>query len=277
MSDRVERTAPAPSTGFLKRRDEVASGVHVLTLELEGIVPVPTPGQFYQVDCGGGREHLLPRPIGVLDATEQAGGLTLSMMIEVVGWGTARLCALEPGDTVRLLGPLGRGFGPAGAGKALIVAGGAGFAPLHYLASTMDKEGRAYDLMAGISTKDKYVPAMATLKGDLEIFSDDGSLGVKGMVCDAAVSQVAREEYAKVYTCGPEPMMAIVARACEQRGVPCEVSLDSRMACGIGACRGCVRQGADGSNLCVCTDGPVLDSTEVKWNAPPVPDTSGAF
>lgn len=267
MSESVERTAPASSLAVLKRRDEVAEGVHVLTLELEGIVPVPTPGQFYQVDCGGGREHLLPRPIGVLDAREKAGGLTLSMMIEVVGWGTARLCALEAGDSIRLLGPLGRGFGPPGEGRTLIVAGGAGFAPLHYLAGTMDKEGRDYDLMAGIASKDKYVPAMATLKGELEIYSDDGTFGIKGMVCDAAVSRLAMNGYAKVYTCGPEPMMEIVARACEQRGVPCEVSLDSRMACGIGACRGCVREGADGSNLCVCTDGPIFDSTEVKWSA----------
>jgi len=276
MSESVERTVPVASTAALKRRDDVASGVHVLTFDIEGVVPVPVPGQFYQVDCGGGREHLLPRPMGVLDAREQSGGLILSMMIEVVGWGTARLCALEVGQSVRVLGPLGRGFGPLDEGRALIVAGGAGFAPLHYLASTLDKEGREYDLMVGISTRDKYTPAMATLKGGVEIFSDDGTIGVKGLVCDAAASQLSRNGYTKVYTCGPEPMMAVVARACEQRGVPCEVSLDSRMACGIGACRGCVRKGADGSNLCVCTDGPVFDSTQVTFNAPPAPDPGGA-
>lgn len=256
------------STAVLLRHDDVAAGIHVLTLEIHGEVPVPVPGQFYQVDCGGGREHLLPRPIGVHDARAQAGGVTLSMMIEVVGWGTARLCSLESGETVRMLGPLGRGFTPPGDGRSLIVAGGAGFAPLHFLASVMDKEGWEYDLMAGITTRDKYVPALATLKGAVEVYSDDGTMGTKGLVCDAAASRLQRNGYSKVYACGPEPMMAVVARAAEARGVPCEVSLDSRMACGIGACRGCVKAGASGSNLCVCTEGPVFDSQEVWGQAP---------
>jgi len=268
MNETRGKDAPVASTAVLVRHDDVAAGVHVLTLEIVGAAPVPVPGQFYQVDCGGGREHLLPRPIGVHDARAKAGGVTLSMMIEVVGWGTAKLCMLASGETVRMLGPLGRGFGPPEGGPSLIVAGGAGFAPLHFLAGEMDRQGREYDLMVGITTADKYVPALATLKGGLEVYSDDGTMGTKGWVCDAVAPRLQRNGYSKVYTCGPEQMMAVVANAAEARSVPCEVSLDSRMACGIGACRGCVKAGASGSNLCVCTDGPVFDSREVAWGAP---------
>jgi dihydroorotate dehydrogenase electron transfer subunit len=88
-----------------------------------------------------------------------------------------------------------------------------------------------------------------------------------GLVCDSTGPRLDGEGFARVCTCGPEPMMASVAREAEVRGVPCEVSLDSRMACGIGACRGCVKAGSGGRNLCVCTDGPVFDSGDVLWNA----------
>lgn len=257
--------SPVACTAVVKRRDEVARDMYVLTLEIASEVPAPLPGQFYQVDCGGGREHLLPRPIGALDASAGGEGLTLAFMIESVGWGTARLCSLEPGESIRLLGPLGKGFGSPGEGRSLIVAGGAGFAPLHFLATKMDKEGQHYDLLAGISTKDKYMAGLSTLKGPVEVYSDDGTMGTKGMVCDAAGPRLDAGDYSKVYTCGPDAMMAVVARASEERGVPCEVSLDSRMACGIGACRGCVKAGVGGHNLCVCTDGPVFDSREVSW------------
>jgi dihydroorotate dehydrogenase electron transfer subunit len=188
-------------------------------------------------------------------------------MVERVGWGTDRLCALAPGDEIRLLGPLGRGFSPPGEGKTLIVGGGVGLAPLHFLAASMDRMGRPYVFLAGVTSRNKYVPALAAMNGEVEIISDDGSIGTLGLVCDSTGPRLDREGFARVCTCGPEPMMASVAREAEVRGVPCEVSLDSRMACGIGACRGCVKAGSGGRNLCVCTDGPVFDSRDVLWNA----------
>lgn len=246
------------------RNDEAASGINVIVLSMPDSGRLPAPGQFYQVDCGGGREHLLPRPIGVMDAGADGTRLTLAFLVESVGWGTARLCAVPPGARLRMLGPLGNGFGDPGERKPLLVAGGVGLAPLHYLATTWDKEGRDYDLLAGVTTKEKYLPVLDTLKGGVEVFSDDGSVGNMGMVSSIARPRIDLGGYGKVYTCGPEAMMAVVAAAAEERGVPCEVSLDARMACGIGACRGCVKKGREG-NLCVCTDGPVFDSREVDF------------
>ncbi|MHB8896088.1 MAG: dihydroorotate dehydrogenase electron transfer subunit [Candidatus Geothermincolia bacterium] len=266
MSEAVGGAVPVACCAVVKRTDEVAIGIRVIALEILQEVPVPAPGQFYQVDCGGGRDHILPRPIGAFDARSAGGVLTLAFLVESVGWGTARLCSLVPGDSIRLLGPLGRGFGAAD-GKALLVAGGVGLAPLHFLASTMDKAGEPYALLAGFASKDKYIAPLATLKGDVEVFTDDGTMGEKGLVCDAAGPALDQGGFSRVYTCGPELMMAVVAAAAEARGISCEVSLDSRMACGIGACRGCVKPGARGKNLCVCSDGPVFDSREVLWTA----------
>lgn len=251
-------------TAEVLRNDEIAERIHVVILSLKDSGRLPSPGQFYQVDCGGGREHILPRPIGVMDAGTDGERVTIAFLVEAVGWGTERICSLTAGDGLRMLGPLGNGFSDPGEETPLVVAGGAGLAPLHYLATTWDKEGRGYDLMVGVSTKSKHLPIVDTLRGEVEIFSDDGTIGNKGIVCNIARPRIDLGGYGKVYTCGPEPMMAVVAEAAEERGVPCEVSLDARMACGIGACRGCVKDGREGK-VCVCTDGPVFDSRKVLF------------
>jgi len=246
-------------------REEVARGIHVLQVHMDWPAAVPRPGQFYQVDCGGGREHLLPRPIGAHGVTVDRDGLSVRFLVESVGWGTATLCSLTPGEAIRLLGPLGRGFGMPERGKALLVSGGVGVAPLFYLARVMEAEAVAHDLLAGFVSRDRYYPAVQGLDCHVDLFTDDGSLGNKGLVCEAVAGRLDVGDYSKVYTCGPDQMMKIVASECGSRGVPCEVSLDSRMACGIGACRGCVREGAGGKNICVCTDGPVFDARDVGW------------
>lgn len=266
MSEVARTAAPASVVASVRRTDEVGRDIKVLALEIKGDPEAPQPGQFYLVDCDGGREHLLPRPIGAFDARATGGVLALSFVVESVGWGTARLCSLVHGDEIRMLGPLGRGFTPPD-GNVLLVGGGVGLAPLHFLAMSMDREGRPYTLLAGVKTKEKYISALAAVSGEVEVVSDDGSIGSKGFACDYTGPRLDAGVFSRVYTCGPEPMMAVVAREAEARGVPCEVSLDSRMACGIGTCRGCVKEGAAGKNLCVCTDGPVFDSRDVTWSS----------
>lgn len=259
--------AAVSATAVVRRSDEVARGIRVIALDVQGSAPVPVPGQFYQVDCGGGREHLLPRPIGAFDARGSDGGLALAFMVEAVGWGTERLCSLGAGDEIRVLGPLGRGFSIPGSVDTLLVSGGVGLAPLHFLAMSMDRMGLGYTMLAGVSSRDKCPSMLAALNGDVTIVSDDGSVGDSGLVCDKVGARLELGAFSMVYTCGPEAMMSVVAREAEARDVPCEVSLDARMACGIGACRGCVKAGAEGKNLCVCTDGPVFDSRAVDWSA----------
>lgn len=260
---------PVLSRGTLVYREEVARSIYLLDFRLEGgdaSGTLPAPGNFYNVDCGGGREHLLPRPLsahGLYGGGEQ--GLVVRFLVEEVGWGTGRLCESELGTHVGMLGPLGRGFEPAADGRALLVSGGIGVAPLHFLASRMEAEGLAYDFLAGFRDSEHYYPALGDLAGSLEVYTDDGSMGRGGPVSAGAAASIEKGEYSSVYACGPEAMMRAVANIAESSGVPCQVSLDSRMACGVGSCRGCVRPGRAGANICVCLDGPVFDSVQVEW------------
>jgi dihydroorotate dehydrogenase electron transfer subunit len=164
-----------------------------------------------------------------------------------------------------MLGPLGNGFTVrAGDGRHLLVAGGIGVAPLYFLAREMERSGVEYDILAGFSSGDRCCVPLDDLSGGVEVFTEDGAVGEKGVVSAAVPGRLGRG-YEAAYTCGPEAMMSGVAATCEGAGVPCQVSLDSRMACGIGICRGCIKGGTGDRNLCVCADGPVFDSREVLW------------
>jgi dihydroorotate dehydrogenase electron transfer subunit len=254
--------------GTLLTRTRVAHDIFVLEFAVDTKADrlAPSPGQFYQVKCGGGREHVLRRPFSVHDSESSAGELKLKFIIEVVGWGTDRLCSLAPGERVSMLGPLGHGFDVDGIGRALLVAGGIGLAPLFFLARQMESAGCSYDMLVGFKSGEEYYEPLNGLAGSVNVYTEDGAIGTCGMVCDGVGSHLARGCDA-VYTCGPEPMMSEVARICEGEGIPCQVSLDSRMACGIGACRGCIKEGASGRNLCVCLEGPVFDSRAVVWRS----------
>jgi dihydroorotate dehydrogenase electron transfer subunit len=266
MNDGKGHRAGLLGGGTLIGREKVSHDAHLLDFEIDEATETPAPGQFYHLDCGGGREHLLRRPLSAHGLTVgDNGSAVVRFMVEVVGWGTARLCALERGARVGLMGPLGRGFAVVDGGRALLVSGGIGLAPLFFLAAELDKDGSGYDLLAGFSTGDGYYPALSELKGSIEVFTDDGSVGAKGMVSDGAVRIIGEKDYSAVFTCGPEPMMEAVAGACERSGINCQVSLTSRMACGLGFCRSCVKKGRKGRNLCVCAEGPVFDSREVDW------------
>ena len=267
MTDLLSVTGGALRECTLLAREESGEGVFLLEFAVEpggGTPEAPSPGQFYQIRCGSGREHMLRRPLSAHGAKLESGMLKVSFLVEIAGWGTEKLCSLVPGERVSMLGPLGRGFVLDGVGKALLIAGGIGVAPLFFLAREMEKAGVAYDLLAGFNTGDKYYRPLDDLNGSVVACTEDGSLGKRGLACDALAGYLARG-YDAVYACGPEAMMSEAAGKCEVAGVPCQVSLDSRMACGIGACRGCVREGSDGRNLCVCSEGPVFDSRKVSW------------
>lgn len=255
--------------GTLVDRCEVAHRIHLLEVELEGGAPsgtAPRPGQFYNIDCGGGREHLLRRPLsvhGISGWDEGAPGVRF--LVEAVGWGTGRLCSLEPGARLDMLGPLGRGFTFGGAGRSLLVAGGMGVAPVFFLARQMAASGNSCDFLAGFKSAETYYSRLADLDGGLDVYTEDGSMGVAGKVSEGVRGYLEGKRYSAVYACGPEAMMAAVARVCESESIRCQVSLASRMACGIGVCRGCVREGRGDRTLCVCSDGPVFDSCDVLW------------
>lgn len=222
------------------------------------------PGQFVHVKCGEGL--LLRRPISVCSCQEDVPDDLLSIAFEVRGDGTRWLAQRQVGDKLDVLGLLGNGFPMKPEGRYLLVGGGIGIPPMRGCAQYT--QGRSTAILGGRS-KDKII-----LKHCFEeecakvmVATDDGSLGHHGFV-DALVRQELEQDrgYDAVLACGPKPMLRNVAKAAEEFGVPCLVSMEERMGCGVGACLVCACNMADGSRKHVCKDGPVFDAKEVDWN-----------
>ncbi len=222
------------------------------------------PGQFVHVKCGEGL--LLRRPISVCSCQEDVPDDLLSIAFEVRGDGTRWLAQRQVGDKLDVLGLLGNGFPMKPEGRYLLVGGGIGIPPMRGCAQYT--QGRSTAILGGRS-KDKII-----LKHCFEeecakvmVATDDGSLGHHGFV-DALVRQELEQDrgYDAVLACGPKPMLRNVAKAAEEFGVSCLVSMEERMGCGVGACLVCACDMADGSRKHVCKDGPVFDAKEVDWN-----------
>ena len=206
--------------------------------------------------------HVLRRPISLMAADAAAGTLTLA--IQPKGAGTQTLCACKPGETIRVLGPLGTGFDGKGAQCVYFVGGGVGVAPI---CCAMDAfataESRAF---FGFRTA-AHAYGMTQAPCAVTAVSDDGSLGERALVTKPLEAAICARKPDVVMACGPTPMLAAVQALCETYGVPCQLSLEERMGCGIGACLGCnvkIMQPDGGWRYKrVCKDGPVFDAKEV--------------
>ena len=227
-------------------------------------LPEIKPGQFVQVltDVQGA---FLRRPISVCDVDYERQELFL--LVQKVGKGTRALASLQPSDSLDLLYPLGQGFTlndlPDGEYRPLLVGGGVGTAPMLYLARCIRESGIVPDVLLGARSADLIVMQDRFSRfANLHCTTEDGSLGVKGFVTR---NPTLREgDFSHIYVCGPKAMMMAVASLARQRNIPCEVSLENTMACGIGACLCCVENTKEG-NLCVCTEGPVFKTDRLQW------------
>jgi dihydroorotate dehydrogenase electron transfer subunit len=224
--------------------------------------PRPAAGQFYMLMAtrwggGAGERPFLPRAFSVLRAP--ASGTQLQFLVEDVGPGTNRLCELAVGDQLSLVGPLGNGFRPARQGRrALLVGGGVGIAPLAILQDQLDAPAT---LVLGF--RDAHHAAGAQLLGAARIATDDGSAGRRGLVTDLLEDELDADRHAEVYACGPPAMLEAVRLLCAVREIPAQLALESGMACGFGACFGCVVATRHGY-LRLCVDGPVLDASRLE-------------
>jgi len=220
--------------------------------------PAPDPGQFAMLAAaerwGGGADErpFLPRAFSV---ARRHGDGRLDFVLEDVGPGTERLCALEPGDDVWLLGPLGRGFAPPDPGpparRPVLVGGGVGIAPLMIWGDALR------DATTLLGFRDAAHAAGAALIPGARVATDDGSVGHHGLVTELLAPELGPG--AEVYACGPPPMLEAVRALCAEHDVPAQLALESGMACGFGACFGCVVPTRDGY-VRLCVDGPVLDA-----------------
>jgi dihydroorotate dehydrogenase electron transfer subunit len=221
--------------------------------------PRPQAGQFYMLSAGtrwGGGEAerpFLPRAFSVLRAPPKSA--ELQFLIEDVGPGTKRLCELRPGDDLLLAGPLGVGFRPPREDHgAVLVGGGVGIAPL---AIWQDQLKPAPPALLGF--RDRARAHGAGLLSAARVATDDGSVGRHGLVTELLADALDAEPHVEVYACGPPAMLEVVRRLCAERATPAQLALESGMACGFGACFGCVVPTRNGY-LRLCVEGPVLDA-----------------
>ena len=258
---RVARRTTAP---FGRRRTLVtrsrAVGAYSLFACRDPAGPAPRPGQFYMLAAvegwGGGESErpFLPRAFSYLRRTDDE----LEFLLEDVGPGTRRLAELAPGDELWLMGPLGLGFSPPGPDRlALLVGGGIGIAPL---ACWQEELGPAARTLVGF--RDAAHAAAAGLLVEPVVATDDGSVGLRGLATDLLRSQLGSGAAATVYACGPPPMLEAVRAVCAERRIPAQLAMESGMACGFGACFGCVVPTRRG-HLRLCLDGPVLDAADL--------------
>lgn len=304
---------PYIGRAIVTAKREFARNMVSITIQCPAVAQESLPGQFVQVRAWPGAaeaaDPLLDRPLSV--AGVDAGKGTFELLVRVVGRGTRLLASAEVGQAIRVTGPLGRGF-PAGharaavetgatggaADKAILVGGGVGLAPLKFLAQSLTTGGREVLLLVGARTAAE-LPPPGELAGEVKLATDDGSAGYHGTavallekMLGTPYSQAAGSPAdspaggpvgsptggpvaaAAIYACGPTPMLRTLKNAAARLGVPAFLSLEERMACGIGACRGCaVRYVGPGTApgevkmVRVCHEGPVFAAGEVDLDA----------
>jgi dihydroorotate dehydrogenase electron transfer subunit len=229
--------------------------------------PVPEPGQFAMLAAAerwGGGDHERPYLPRAFSYARHSDGES-HFLLEDVGPGTRRLCELRAGDGLWALGPLGSGFTVGGLDcdqrRALLVGGGVGIAPLAILQDTLDARGASATMLLGF--RDGAHAHGAGLLREPRVASDDGSVGHHGLVTELLEAEIERDPHALVYACGPPAMLEGVRALCERSGTPAQLALEAGMACGFGACFGCVVPRRGGGYLRVCVDGPVVDAAQL--------------
>lgn len=249
----------------LKVRETVAVGKQFVLLRLTDSEPLPEmlPGQFVEVRVDNTPSVLLRRPISIHYYNKENN--ELGLLVQLIGDGTRWMATLKAGDTLNVVLPLGNGFTlPTSTDESpLLVGGGVGVAPLLYLGMKLKEMSVTPTFLLGSRTENELMQIDEFKKyGPVYITTENGAVGEKGYVTQHSV--LANNKFSQVYTCGPKPMMMAVARWAKSANVPCEVSLENKMACGVGACLCCVEDTKEG-NVCVCKEGPVFSIDKLSW------------
>ncbi len=249
----------------------VTRDIFLLRLDAHELTLQARPGQFCMLEVGEYAYPLLKRPFSIHDVPDEN---EIEFIYRVAGKGTAMLSRKRAGDSIRVLGPLGNGFGWNQSRHPVLVGGGLGIAPMLFLARIISEKGLIKPVVilgARSSAELVSLEAFKAIDCRLCLATEDGSLGQKGFVTTLLQEIVGDSEADMVFSCGPMPMLKAVYEIAVKASVSCEVSLEAQMACGIGACLGCAVKSADRSSgqtgyLHVCKEGPVFDGADVSWN-----------
>ncbi len=247
-------------TANIIRQEMIGTDIYSMVIEAKDIAAQAKPGQFVDLYSADGSK-LLPRPISLCEIDREAG--TLRLVYRIAGKGTAEFSKLTAGHTIDVLGPLGNGFNLEG-GKAILIGGGIGIPPMLQLAKELKCEK---SIVLGYRDEEflseEFVPY-----GEVYKSSDNGAIGVKGTVMDAIKEYGI--EGTHIYACGPTPMLRAIQAYALSNGIRAQLSLEERMACGVGACLACVCKSkevdhhSNVNNKRVCKDGPVFYAEEVE-------------
>ena len=248
---------------------QLGDGIFDLTLEAKAIANEAVAGQFVSV-YSNDPSKLLPRPISLCGFDKEKGTIRLVYRVTGEGTGTEEFSRLKVGDTIRLIGPLGNGFTVIPGKKAFLVGGGIGVPPMLQLAKEINKNQLA-PMQVIMGYRDDNTFLLDEFKEEAQSFvsSDNGAVGTKGTVVDAIKENMLEAEV--IYACGPMPMLRALKEYAEANQMECFVSMEERMACGIGACLACVCNSKDKdehtnvNNKRICKEGPVFNAKDIEW------------
>lgn len=244
------------------RQDEIADAVYSIWFQTEQIAKAAVPGQFIAVYCREG-SRLLPRPISICEVDKEKGRLRI--VYRVAGKGTEEFSSYKSGIVLEIMGPLGNGY-TLKEKKAFLIGGGIGIPPMLELAKNLNCEKEI--ILGYRNGSEMFLKEELEKYGNVSIATDDGSAGVKGNVLDAIRENALTADI--IYACGPTPMLRAVKAYAEEHGIEAQISLEEKMACGIGACLACVCKSKEVDehshvhNKRICKDGPVFDAREVE-------------
>lgn len=245
-------------------QEELTAGIYSMWLQTETIAADAKPGQFISLYCQDGA-RLLPRPISLCEIDKDGGRLRI--VYRVAGKGTKEFSAKKAGDKISVLGPLGNGFPLSLAeGKTVfLMGGGIGIPPMLETAKQLDADKK---IIVGYRDKNLFLKEELEQAGALFIATEDGSIGIKGNVLDAVRGQALAGDI--IFACGPTPMLRAIKAFAQEQKIECYISMEEKMACGVGACLACVCQSKDVDahshvhNKRICKDGPVFAAEEVE-------------
>jgi len=264
--------------GTVVKNKEICAGHFLLSVKLPLSFKTPMPGQFVMTRERGRIDPLLGRPFGVYHFERSESEATVEILYKVVGKGTLLLSRLREGDFVEVLGPYGRAFDVyPEAGRVVFICGGIGVAPITYLASHYRRLTGARNVKLvcyyGASKAENLVgiEKIKDIINEVHISTDDGSAGYKGLVTERFSKDISSYDpgSSKIYACGPRSMLKQLSELLAENSVSCQILMEERMACGVGACLGCtvlLKDGeGKGGHARACIDGPVFNIRDIHW------------
>ena len=261
MSEKFQETVTVVS------QKQIGTGIYDLTIQTKEIAAAAKAGQFVSV-YSNDASKLLPRPISLCGIDRKAGPLRLVYRVTGEHTGTEEFSRLQAGDTMKIMGPLGNGFTVEKGRKTFLIGGGIGVPPMLQLAKEMKDAGENFQIVMGYRDAGTFLLDEFKEQGESFVATEDGSVGTKGNVLDAI-----RENHLDadvIYACGPTPMLRALKAYAEEQNMTCYVSMEERMACGIGACLACVCNSTEKDahsnvkNKRICKEGPVFNAKEVE-------------